>query len=163
MTGPMAPRYDQAFLAWNTVASYDDREGAQAAVTRLAERGFPVEHLDIVGSDLKMVEQVRGRVTRGKAALAGAAQGVWTGLFVGLLLSLFSTAAAFGATVLTAMVIGAATGAALGVVAHNATKGRGSIATVRSFVAARYDLVARNGFAERARTELQQQYPTLTS
>lgn len=54
------PRLDAAYTAWNTVASYDDYAAAQAAVDRLSDEGFPVEHLDIIGSDLRLVERVTG-------------------------------------------------------------------------------------------------------
>ena len=46
--------------AWNTVARFDDYGSAQRAVDRLSDDGFPVEQLDIVGSDLQMVERVTG-------------------------------------------------------------------------------------------------------
>ncbi len=35
------------------------RDAIDDAVDRLAERGFPIEHLDIVGSDLKLVDRCR--------------------------------------------------------------------------------------------------------
>ncbi|GAB2468990.1 YflT domain-containing protein [Jatrophihabitans fulvus] len=157
MTGPMAPRYDSAFLAWNTVAGYDDHDSARAAVDRLAARGFPIEHLDIVGSDVKLVERVVGKMTRGRATLAGASQGVWMGLFVGLLMSLFAGGAAVAATIVSAVLVGAGVGAAFGLAAQSALKGKQNFATARSFVAGRYDVVARNGFAEQARQLLAQQ------
>ncbi len=155
MSGLTTPRYDSTYLAWNTVASFDDQDDARRTVEGMAEAGFPVEHLDIVGSDVRLVDRVTGRITRGRAALAGAAQGVWTGLFIGLLVGIFSGGAGFGVAVLAGVAIGAATGAALALFAPNAMRGRaGSIGTVRTMVAARYDLVARNGFAERARQAL---------
>ena len=53
-----------AFAAWNTVARFDDYEAAQRAVDQLSDDGFPVETLDIVGSDLHLVERVTGRLTK---------------------------------------------------------------------------------------------------
>ncbi len=72
------------------VGTYDTYVEAQRAVDFLSDKQFPVENVSIVGSDLKMVENVSGRLTRGRAALAGAASGAWFGLFVGVLLSLFA-------------------------------------------------------------------------
>ncbi|MER5789133.1 general stress protein [Streptomyces sp. NPDC001980] len=72
------------------VGSYPTYEGAQRAVDFLSDSKFPVEHTAIIGSDLRMVETVLGRLTRGRAALAGAGSGAWFGLLVGLLLSLFA-------------------------------------------------------------------------
>jgi hypothetical protein len=57
--------------AWNTVARFDGYGSAQRAVDRLSDDGFPVEQLDIVGSDLQMVERVTGRLTKWRAAAAG--------------------------------------------------------------------------------------------
>ena len=65
--------------AWNTVARFDDYETAQRAVDHLSDDGFPVEKLDIVGSDLRLIERVTGRITNGRAAAAGALSGMWMG------------------------------------------------------------------------------------
>ena len=67
---------DPVSAAWNTVARFDDYETAQRAVDRLSDDGFPVEKLDIVGSDVRLVERVTGRLTRGRAASAGALSGL---------------------------------------------------------------------------------------
>src|ERR1700744_515841 len=82
-----------AFAAWNTVARFDDYETAQRAVDRLSDDGFPVETLDIVGSDLRLVERVTGRLTKARAAGAGAVSGAWLGLLFGGLLARFTSVA----------------------------------------------------------------------
>ena len=82
---------DPVSAAWNTVARFDDYETAQRAVDRLSDDGFPVEKLDIVGSELQLVERVTGRLTRGRAAVAGALTGLWAGLLFGILIGLFTT------------------------------------------------------------------------
>ena len=66
------PLADPISAAWNTVARFDDYESAQRAVDRLSDDGFPVEKLDIVGSGLRLVERVTGRLTTSRAATAGA-------------------------------------------------------------------------------------------
>src|SRR3954452_1615718 len=73
------------------VGSYDGYEQAQAAVDYLSDEKFPVENVTIIGSDLRQIETVTGRLTTGRAVGAGAAAGAWWGLFVGLLLGIFST------------------------------------------------------------------------
>ena len=73
------------------VGSYDGYEQAQAAVDYLSDEKFPVENVTIIGSDLRMIEKVTGRLTQGRAIAAGAAGGAWWGLFVGLLLGIFCT------------------------------------------------------------------------
>lgn len=156
--GPGVPgvgevRLDEAYQAWNRVASYDDYAGAQAAVDRLSDAGFPVEHLDIIGSDLRLVERVTGRLTTRRAALAGAASGAWFGLFIGLLLGLFTTSG-WLAILLSAILIGALWGLVFGALGHAATRGRRDFASVRTLAARRYDVVARNGTVEQARQQL---------
>src|SRR5688500_6422816 len=70
---------------------YDDYADAQRAVDHLSDHEFPVENCMIVGTDLKPVERVTGRLTSGRVALGGALSGAWLGLFVGLVFALFGT------------------------------------------------------------------------
>ncbi len=72
------------------VATYETYLDAQQAVDVLARADFPVDKVSIVGSDLKSVERVTGKLTWGRVALAGAASGAWLGIFFGLLLLIFS-------------------------------------------------------------------------
>lgn len=147
---------DPAHTAWNTVAGFDTYEAAQEAVDRLSDDGFPVENLDIVGSDLRLVERVTGRLTRGRAAAAGAASGAWLGVLFGLLLGLFTTGNAWLAMLMIGVATGAAWGAVFGFTAQAATRGRRDFSSVRAITAGRYDLVARGGTVERARIMLGQ-------
>lgn len=148
------PRLDDAYTAWNQVGSYRDYAEAQRAVDRLSDDGFPVEHLDIIGSDLRLVERVTGRLTKARAAAAGAASGVWFGLLMGMLLGIFTNGAWLGLLAVGALV-GAAWGALFGFLGHAATRGTRDFASARTLVAIRYDLVARGGHADAARTALQ--------
>jgi hypothetical protein len=142
-----------AFAAWNTVARFDDYEAAQRAVDQLSDDGFPVETLDIVGSDLRLVERVTGRLTKARAASAGALSGAWMGLFIGILIGLFTTGAWLG-IIAAAVGIGALWGAVFGFAAHAATRGQRDFSSVRALSASRYDLIARDGTADRARSML---------
>jgi len=150
------PRLDPVSMAWNTVASYPSYEEAQAAVDRLSDERFPVENLDIVGSGLRLVERVTGRLTNARAAAAGAASGAWFGLFIGLLVGLFTRGPAWIGLIVGGLLIGAAWGAVFGFVAHAATRGRRDFSSARTLTATRYDIVARGGTAQQARSVLQQ-------
>ena len=75
MLGNQVPLLDPVSAAWNTVGRFDSYASAQRAVDRLSDDGFPVEKLDIVGSGLRTVERVTGRLTRGRATGAGALSG----------------------------------------------------------------------------------------
>jgi len=156
MTEPGLPRLDPASMAWNTVASYASYEEAQVAVDRLSDEHFPVENLDIVGTGLRLVERVTGRVTKGRAAMAGAATGAWFGLFIGLLVGLFTTGPAWLGLILGGLLIGAAWGAVFGFAGHAATRGRRDFSSAQTLTATRYDIIARGGTSDQARSILQQ-------
>jgi Heat induced stress protein YflT domain len=142
--------------AWNTVARFDDYSSAQRAVDRLSDDGFPVEQLDIVGSDLQLIERVTGRLTKWRAAAVGALSGLWVGLLIGILLGLFTTGHAWLAMMAVGIGLGLLWGAVFGFVAHLATRGERDFSSLRGLSAAHYDLVAREGGAERARAALEQ-------
>ena len=149
-------RLDPVSAAWNTVARYDSYPQAQAAVDYLSDEGFPVQDLDILGSDLRLVERVTGRLTTGRAALACGSSGAWFGLFMGLLFGLFTTGHAWLWLLAAGLLFGALAGAGLGFAAHALTRGQRDFASIRSITALRYDLIARGGHAEQARVMLGQ-------
>lgn len=154
MLGSRVRPLDPVSAAWNTVARFDDYETAQRAVDRLSDDGFPVEQLDIVGSDLRLVERVTGRLTRGRAASVGALRGLWAGLLIGILLALFTSGHSFLAVAATGAALGVLWGAVLGYMAHAGTRGQRDFSSVRQLVATHYDLIARGGTVDRARTML---------
>jgi hypothetical protein len=145
---------DPVSAAWNTVARFDDYESAQRAVDRLSDDGFPVEQLDIVGSEVQLVERVTGRLTRGRAAGAGALSGLWAGLLFGVLIGLFTSGHSFFAVAATGAALGILWGAIFGYVVHAGTKGQRDFRSVRQLVATHYDLIARGGTVDRARSML---------
>ncbi|WP_020522068.1 general stress protein [Catelliglobosispora koreensis] len=151
MTIPVGPAADPGLgKAMVTVASYPDYEAAQRAVDFLSDNKFPVEHTAIVGTGLSLVENVLGRMTTGKAALAGLASGAWFGLFIGLLLSIF-TPRHWLAPILTGLLIGAVWGAIFGAIAHAATRGRRDFTSRSSLQATEYAVSVETGHAEQAR------------
>jgi len=154
MLGSRVRSLDPVSVAWNTVARFDDYETAQRAVDRLSDDGFPVENLDIVGSEVRLVERVTGRLTRGRAASAGALSGLWAGLLFGILLGLFTSGHSFLAVAATGAALGVIWGAVFGYVAHARTKGQRDFSSVRQLVASQYDLIAREGTVDRARSML---------
>ncbi|MEU2979902.1 general stress protein [Streptomyces hirsutus] len=137
------------------IESYPTYEGAQRAVDFLADSGFPVERTAIIGSDLSMVETVLGRLTRGRAALAGAGSGAWFGLLVGLLLSLFAAGSHTALVLLlSGIVYGAVFGAVFGFIGHALTGGRRDFTSRSRIVAGRYDVVADPQVAEEAKNAI---------
>jgi hypothetical protein len=137
------------------IGSYDTYVEAQRAVDFLSDQQFPVQHLSIVGSDLKMVENVLGRLTRGRAALAGAASGAWFGLFVGVLLSLFSDSSTSSlGLVLAATAYGAIFGAIFGFVGHALSRGQRDFTSRSKIVASSYEVRCTWAEADKAREVL---------
>jgi hypothetical protein len=134
-----------------TVATYTNYPEAERAVDYLSDEGFPVEKVAIVGTGLKTVEQVAGRLTTGKAALAGAAQGAMIGLFFGLLFSLFFEGPDFLGVILYGLVAGTIFGAVFGAVAQAAQGGRRDFASVRGMQAERYEVQVEHEHSARAK------------
>ncbi len=128
---------------------YDDYAAAQKAVDFLSDKEFPVENCMIVGTDLKQVERITGRLTTGKVALGGLLSGVWLGVFVGLIFALFDSGSTI-ATVLSTAVFGALFGLVWALVGFAATRGQRDFSSVRSVVATRYEVLVEHKFLARA-------------
>ncbi len=127
--------------ARTTVATYGTYREAERAVDFLSDKGFAVERAAIVGTGLKTVEQIAGRLTTGRAALMGAGQGATIGLFFALLIGLFFTIdEAFFGVLLYALIVGALFGAIFGGLTQAMTGGRRDFASVHGMEAERYEL-----------------------
>jgi hypothetical protein len=134
------------------VGSYPNYADAQRAVDYLSDNKFPVENVTIVGSDLRLVERVTGRLTQGRAIAVGAGAGAWWGLFVGILMSLFArTGGNAVALVITGIVIGAIFGVIFGWVGYRATGGHRDFTSRTQVVASTYDVLCEPKQAEAAR------------
>ncbi len=132
-----------------TVTSY---EAAEQAVDFLSDQDFPVEHITIVGTGLRYVEQVSRRLTTGNAALLGAGSGALLGLFWGLLFGLFFTvdSGSFWGVLGYSLVIGVVFGALWGAIAQASTGRRRDFASVADTIADRYEVQVDASFADRA-------------
>jgi uncharacterized protein YqgC (DUF456 family) len=135
------------------VATTDSYSEAERAVDYLSDRGFPVERVAIVGHDVKMVEQVVGRLNYGGAALRGAGSGAVVGALVGWIFGLFNwvqplvaslTLAAYG------LIFGAVVGAIFGLVFHALQGGRRDFAAVRVMLPSRYEVLVDEEVAAEA-------------
>jgi hypothetical protein len=145
------PQQTSALVRGQTIASFASYAEAQRAVDYLSDNGFPVENITIVGSDLRQVERVLGRLTKWKAALAGAGSGAWFGALIGLLLSLFAdSGTAVVVILLWGLLYGAIFGAVFGFIAHLFTFGERDFSTLGLTVATRYELYCVPEHAARA-------------
>lgn len=125
---------------------YDDYAAAQKAVDFLSDEQFPVENVLIVGTDLKQVERVTGRLTTGRVAAAGAASGAWFGVLVGLLVGLFAQDGAWFGTVLGGLGFGLVFGTVWALLGYAATRGQRDFSSVKSVVATKYEVLVEHKF-----------------
>src|SRR4051812_2030059 len=135
---------------------FDQYDEAQRVVDFLSDKEFAVQNVMIVGTELKQVERVTGRLTYARAALAGAASGAWTGLLIGILLSLFATGSNAWAAILTGLLIGVAFGLAFGLAGYAATGGRRDFTSVSQVVATRYEVLVEHKLLLQAQQLLQE-------
>lgn len=138
------------------VAAYATYLEAQQAVDYLSDQKFPVQDVTIVGTDLKMVERVTGRLTYGRVAIAGAGSGAWFGLFVGLLLSMFGGGGVANGIVFISIALGAGFGLLFSVLSYALARGRRDFTSQSQIVAGTYAILCRSGSALEARQLLMQ-------
>ena len=137
----------------DVLGTYETYPEAQSVVDRLSKAEFDVKQLSIVGNDLKTVERVTGKLTYGRAALAGAASGAWFGLFLGLLFFIFSatpSVAFLGAAAL----IGAGFGMLFSIVNYAISRRRRDFTSTHQVLASNYQIVIDPQLAAKAQALL---------
>lgn len=139
---PVMPRGD-------VLGTYDTYQEAQHVVDKLAKADFDVRQLSIIGSDLKTIERVTGKLTYGRSALAGAATGAWLGLFAGSLLFLF-TASPNATYALAVVLLGAAFGMLFGIVSYAINRRRQDYTSTHQVIATSYQVLAPSAVLVRA-------------
>jgi hypothetical protein len=137
-----------------SIGVFDTYPDAQRAVDALSDAGFPVQNCLIVGTDLRQLERVTGRLTWGRVLMGGALSGVWLGLFVGLILSLFTTSTSVFAQVVSTMLFGAVFGAVWAAIGYAATRGQRDFTSVSRIVPSKFEILTEHKVAQRAREEL---------
>jgi hypothetical protein len=142
-----------AGAARRPIASFPSYAEAERAVDYLSDNEFPVERVQIVGRDLKLVEQVTGRVTPGRAALDGAMTGALVGLLIGWLFTVFDwfdPVVARGWLILDGLWFGLLVGALSGLLLHWLTRGRRDFSSVPAMAADRYEVLVDDELAAQA-------------
>jgi hypothetical protein len=129
-------------------------------VNKLIDGDFTAAKISIVGSDLKLVERVRGRLGYGRIALGGALTGIWIGLLIAIL---------FGAGIevtadnqinyvpeqfIAALVIGIGIGMLINILRFSFSKNRRNFVSAPISVAQNYQVIVPNEDADAAREAL---------
>ena len=131
------------------VASFATYPEAQRAVDALSDQGFPVQHLAIIGTDLRQVERITGRMSWGRAAMSGAMSGLWIGVFFGLIISVAGSNGprlSFWVCVL----LGVLWGIVFQLFSYALTRGRRDFTSISQVVASRYSIIAAQEVHEAA-------------
>ena len=131
------------------VASFATYPEAQRAVDALSDQGFPVQHLAIIGTDLRQVERITGRMSWGRAAMSGAMNGLWIGMFFGIIMSVAGSSGPrlnFWACVL----LGVLWGIVFQLFSYALTRGRRDFTSISQVVASRYSIIAAREVREAA-------------
>ncbi len=144
---PTPPRGD-------TIARYPTYLEAQRAVDHLSDNGFPVQFVTIVGTGLRMVERVTGRLTYSIVAVRSLLSGAYFGALVGLFLNLFTNAS--GTIIIAGALFGAGFSVIFGLIAYSLTGGRRDFSSVSQVVATEYEILCMPEQAGQARQVLGQ-------
>ncbi len=143
-----------------SLAVYDDYASAQKAVDFLSDKEFPVENCMIVGTDLKRVERITGRLTTGRVALGGLGLRHLAGTVRRPDLRALHRRGCLG-VILSTVLIGALFGVIWALVGYALTRGQRDFSSVTSVVATKYEVLVEHKVAAQAR-ELLAQLPGAT-
>ena len=133
--------------ARRTIASYAGYAEAESAVEWLVQHGFPVQRGAIVGTGLRSVEQLSGRMSVRRAALLG----IWPGILVSALVALLTWDSGSTEVLLAAVGVGALLGAVSGALLHEALSGGRDFASTTRIEAGLYDLQVDEDSADEAK------------
>ena len=110
-----------------------------------------MERSAIVGTGLRSVERVVGRMTQGRAAKIGAAHGGVIAVLFALLFGIFFTGPGFGELLLFSLALGGLFGGLWGVVfQYVASDGKRDFVSAASIEADRYEIQVDEGAADDA-------------
>ncbi len=138
---------------------FDRYEDAQKAVDYLSDHEFPVRNVMIVGTDLKQIERVTGRLTKGRVLAGGALSGMWMGAFVAMVFAWVDTKAASVASFVATMAFGALFGLIWVWLTYRLTGGARDFTSVSQVVATKYEVLVEHRFVTQARELLGQMDP----
>ncbi|MDA4828257.1 general stress protein [Kocuria rhizophila] len=135
------------------VGRYRTYAEAQKAVDYMSDEHFPVAMVSIIGSDLKSVEQVTGRLSYPRVALQGALNGIFFGAFLGLILTMFG-GPEMAASIVPTMLLGGAFFMLMATITYAMSRGKRDFTSTSRIVAGSYEVLAAPEVAGQARQVL---------
>jgi len=145
----------------NTIASYPDYLGAQTAIDKLSDNGFPVQYTSIIADELEVVRRSKDRLGWLKSTFNGMLNGLIIGAIMGFLFGMFNLMSPIQTAILVAA-NGAAMGGTLGAIygligglfyRKNADADRNA-----TFTAKYYDVIVDEQYAHHALEVLEESF-----
>lgn len=133
------------------VASFNNYAAAVDCVDQLIRHDFPAPMVAIVGSDLKSVERVRGKLSYGTLAFRGLITGSWLGLLFSLFIPVSASGSSVGVTTGAAIVIGAGVGMLLNILRFSLSRSRHEFSSTSAVIAGTYDVVVPHPMSQQAK------------
>ncbi|MFM1983644.1 MAG: hypothetical protein RL723_79 [Actinomycetota bacterium] len=138
------------------IANFKQYPEALEFVDNLIKNNFPAGAVAIVGSDLRTVERVRGKITYARMAMGGAVTGSWMGLAFGLIFGgeanpVDANQFTFSESIFSSVVIGAGLGMLFNVTRYSLARNKKSFVSQSSVVASKYQVQVPAALAEQAR------------
>lgn len=140
----MSPKQNGASIPeGQTLATFADYKLAVTYVESMIENDFPARLVSIIGTDLKSVESIKGKLGYGRVAVSGALTGSWLGMFFGLVFGATGTGAEalLLNNIAAGVVIGAGIGMLINVIRFSLTKNRRGFISGQMVVAKKYEVV----------------------
>lgn len=144
----------------HSVGEFKNYTDATALVDRLIDGDFPAQQIVIVGSGVKLVERIRGRLGYGRVAYSGAITGIWMGLIFAILIGAGVEVSATGevsynaSEFIAAVVMGAGIGMLINIVRFSFTKNRRGFISMAQSVAESYQVLVPEAEAAKANQAL---------
>lgn len=141
------------FEVGETVASFKDYDAAQKAVSRLIAAEVPAADIAIVGTALRSVEKVTGRLGYAQAAWSGAVNGVLLGLLFAAMVVIWSPGLPISAFA-GVLLVGIAFGMLFRLIAYAMLRRRRDFASVMQVSADHYEVTVLPRSVGKARQSL---------
>lgn len=146
----MVSGLNKPFEVGQAVASFKDYDAAQKAVSKLISSEIPAADIAIVGTALRSVEKVTGRLGYAQAAWSGAVNGVLLGLLFAAMLAIWTPGVPISMFA-GYLLVGIALGMLFRLIAYSILRRRRDFASVMQVSADHYEVTVLPRSAAKAR------------